>query len=150
MSRQKPAKGSTRTPRGKEVDTWKKVESPVPGRIYCAFSECADASHSRERSSLPYERAVYRSPNLQSQEGREQLEAFCAARLGCADPHVFFYDSYYFSNVIGYNIEATTPVYSGELVFFVDENVCTYRILKGEELLMLDKSYFSLLEVKDY
>jgi hypothetical protein len=136
------------------VKPWEDATTLSPGSLYCVYSQYANNDARWPSGSIDhwltmvYSKAIYRCPDLLTEEGRREYNALRSLRAG-RPLYRWLEDSIYLSATVNIRIDTRARnVYAGELVLFLSEDELFYRVLKEEEMLLLDKAAFSFLLVR--
>ncbi|TXH08195.1 MAG: hypothetical protein E6R04_11540 [Spirochaetes bacterium] len=121
-----------------EINQWVKVDSPVPGSLYSL------SLHKLGKiPGFPYSHAVVRY--VSEDEGKLwEVVQYLSDDMDLA----YLRELDYVSSVLDVDLFPKTSnyIFPGEMVFFIETHLSTFhKVLKGEELLLVDGRVFSFL-----
>ncbi len=151
-----PAKAPEGSPKAERVQPWREVKQPRPGTLYAVYSVYSDIGdrsqpdhwNAQRFNSYPF--AVYRCPDLGTAIGAANYKKLCEIRMDKGWLGMVF-DKDYLSHMCHFELHprTVTQVFSGELVFFIGGDGLFHRVLKDEEVILLDGSVFQFLLPED-
>lgn len=150
------AKAPEGSPEAERVQPWREVKQPKPGTLYAVYSPYSDKwdgsqpYHLNAQHCDNYDLAVYRCPDLGTASGAANYKKLCEVRrdkgwLGMVFDKDYLSHMYHFE----FHPRTVTQVFSGELVFFIGGDGLFHRVLKDEEVILLDGSVFQFLLPED-
>lgn len=152
MRKNRPIKAPESLPETQQLQPWREVKQPKPGTLYAVYSPYSDewdqcqSEPWNAKHCDNYDLAVYRCPDLGTVRGVADYKKLCEVRRNRGWLGMVF-DKDYLGNMYHFDFYPRTviQVFSGELVFFIDGDELFHRVLKDEEVVLLDTRVFQLL-----